>query len=50
MRDTEKEAEGEADPCGEPHAGLDPGTAGSQPGPKAGAQPLSHSGVPRNHL
>ena len=46
MRDTETEAEEEAGPCGEPHAGLDPRTAGSQPGPKAGAQPLSHLGVP----
>ena len=25
---------------------LDPGTPGSQPGPKADAQPLSHPGVP----
>ena len=28
--------------------GLDPGTPGSCPGPKAGAKPLSHPGIPRN--
>ena len=33
-------------PCREPNAGLDPGTPGSHPGLKAGAQPLSHPGVP----
>ena len=27
-------------------AGLDPGTPGSCPGPKAGAKPLSHPGIP----
>ena len=27
--------------------GLDPGTPGSCPGPKAGAKPLSHPGIPR---
>ena len=26
--------------------GLDPGSLGSRPGPKAGAKPLSHSGIP----
>ena len=26
--------------------GLDPGTTGSRPGPKAGAKPLSHPGIP----
>ena len=26
--------------------GLDPGTPGSRPGPKAGAKPLSHPGIP----
>ena len=34
-------------PCREPGAGLDPGTPGSRPGPKAGAKPTSHSG--RDH-
>ena len=33
-------------PCREPDVGLDPGTPGSRPGPKAGAKPLSHPGVP----
>ena len=30
--------------------GLDPGTPGSRPGPKAGAKPLSHPGIPRKHF
>ena len=30
--------------------GLDARTPGSHPQPKAGAQPLSHPGVPRNSL
>ena len=34
-------------PCREPDVGLEPGTLGSSPGPKADAQPLSHPGVPR---
>ena len=29
-------------------AGLDPGTPGSCPRPKAGAKPLSHPGIPEN--
>ena len=33
-------------PHQEPDAGLDPGTPGSRPGPKAGAKPLSHPGIP----
>ena len=28
--------------------GLDPGTPGSHPGPKAGTEPLSHPGIPRH--
>ena len=32
-------------PCREPDAGLNPGTPGSCPGPKAGAKPLSHPGI-----
>ena len=40
-RQREKQA-----PCWEPDTGLDPGTAGSCPGPKAGAKPLSHPGIP----
>ena len=33
-------------PHGEPDAGLHPRTLGSQPEPKADAQPLSHPGAP----
>ena len=49
MRDggrAETQAEGEAAPSREPDVGLDPGTPGSHPGPKAGAKPLSHPGCP----
>ena len=28
--------------------GFDPGSPGSRPGPKAGAKPLRHPGIPRN--
>ena len=34
----------------EPDAGLDPGTPGSHPGPKAGTKPLSHPGIPKTSL
>ncbi|XP_048964385.1 tetratricopeptide repeat protein 23 isoform X5 [Canis lupus dingo] len=34
-------------PCREPDVGLDSGTPGSCPGPKAGAKPLSHPGIPQ---
>ena len=52
MRDTQKERERHRQkekqvPCREPDVGLDPGTLGSLPGPKAGAQPLSHLGIPQ---
>ena len=40
-RQREKQA-----PCREPNVRLDPRTLGSQPGPKADTQPLSHLGVP----
>ena len=33
-------------PCQEPDVGLDPGTPGSRPGPKAGAKPLASQGSP----
>ena len=33
-------------PCREPDTGLDPGSPGSCPEQKAGAQPLSHPGIP----
>ena len=34
-------------PHREPDVGLDPGTPGLCPEPKADAQPLSHSGIPK---
>ena len=51
MRDTKREGQRhrqreKQDPCGELHVGLDPRTRGSQPEPKADAQPLSHPGAP----
>ena len=55
MRDTERERERERGrdtdrekqaPCREPNVGLDYGSLGSHPGPKAGAKPLSHPGIP----
>ena len=33
--------------CKKPDVGLDPRTPGSRPRLKAGAQPLSHPGIPR---
>ena len=36
--------------CREPDVGLDPGSPGSGPGPKAGAKPLSHPGIPPKSL
>ena len=51
MKDREKEAETQAEekqaPCREPDVGLDPRTPGSQPEPKASAQPLSPPGAPQ---
>ena len=47
-REAETQAEGEAGSMHqEPDAGLDPGSPGSHPGPKAGAKPLSHPGIPQ---
>ena len=40
-REAETQAEGEAGSLGEPDGGLDSGTPGSHPEPKAGARPLS---------
>ena len=34
----------------EPDVGFDPGSPGSRPGPKAGAKPLRHPGIPRPFL
>ena len=54
-RERQREREGEGQrhrqrekqaPCGEPDTGLDPGTPGSCPGPKAGAKPLGPPAVP----
>ena len=45
-REAETQAEGEAGSMQEPDVGLDPRTLGSRPGPKAGAKPLSHPGIP----
>ena len=42
----ETQAEGEAGPTQESDVGLDPRTLGSHPGPKAGAKPLRHPGIP----
>ena len=45
--ETETQAEGEAGSMHrEPHVGFDPGSPGSRPGPKAGAKPLHHPGIP----
>ena len=44
-RERERQREKQA-PWGEPDMGLDPGTPGLRPGPKAGAKPLSHPGIP----
>ena len=44
-RQREKQA-----PCREPDVGLDLRSLGSRPGPKAGAKPVSHSGIPRIKL
>ena len=46
-RAAETQAEGEAGSMyREPDLGLDPGSPGSRPGPKAGAKPLRHPGIP----
>ena len=46
-REAETQAEGEAGSMHrEPDMGLDPGSPGSRPGPKAGAKPLRHPGIP----
>ncbi|XP_048968160.1 testis-expressed protein 35 isoform X15 [Canis lupus dingo] len=46
-REAETQAEGEAGSIHqEPDVGFDPGSPGSRPGPKAGAKPLRHPGIP----
>ena len=48
-REAETQAEGEAGPMHrEPDVGLDPGSLGSRPGPKAGAKLLRHPGIPQS--
>ena len=34
----------------EPDVGFDPGSPGYRPGPKAGAKPLHHPGIPERNL
>ena len=47
-REAETQAEGEAGSMHrEPNVGFDPGSPGSRPGPKAGAKPLRHPGIPK---
>ena len=53
MRDTEREREAETQAEGEagsmhwePDVGLDPRSPESRPGPRAGAKPLRHPGIP----
>ena len=47
-REAETQTEGEAGSMHrEPDVGFDPGSPGSRPGPKAGAKPLRHPGIPR---
>ena len=46
-RKAETQAEGEAGSMHrEPDVGFNPGSPGSGPGPKAGAKPLHHPGIP----
>ena len=50
-RGAETQAEGEAGSMHrEPDVGFDPGSPGSLPGPKAGAKPLCHPGIPQNNF
>ena len=44
-REAETQVEGDTGSPGEPDAGLNPRTPGSQPEPKADAQPLGHPGA-----
>ena len=48
-REREKQREKQA-PCRELDVGLDPGTPGSGPGPKAATIPLSHPGIPLTYF
>ena len=47
--ETEPETQAEAGSMHrEPDVGFDPGSPGSRPGPKAGAKPLRHPGIPKS--
>ena len=46
QREREAETQAERTAGSMPDMGLNPGTPGSHPGLKAGAKPLSHSGIP----
>ena len=45
-REAETQVEEEAGSMQKPDMGLHPRSPGSCPGPKAGAKPLSHPGIP----
>ena len=46
-REAQTQAEGETGSMHREHdVGFDPGSPGSRPGPKAGAKPLCHPGIP----
>ena len=46
-RERQRQAEGEAGSMHrEPDVEFDPGSPGSRPGPKVGAKPLRHPGIP----
>ena len=48
-RGAETQVEGEAGSMHrEPEMGFDAGSPGSRPGPKAGAKPLRHPGIPQS--
>ena len=50
-REAETQAEGEAGSMHrEPDVGFDSGSPGSHPGPKAGAKPLRHPGIPEGQF
>ena len=50
-REREAETQAEGGEAGsmhrEPDMGFDPGSPGSRPGPKEGAKPLRHPGIPK---
>ena len=50
-REAETQAEGEAGSMHrDPDVGFDPGSPEPRPGPKAGAKPLRHPGIPKINL